>query len=245
MTATGKGLLVGVGVGPGDPELLTLKAVRALREADAVAWFAKRGNTSRARASAAPHLRTGVAEEPLHYPVTTEIDSRHSDYAAAINAFYESAAATLARRLEAGETVAVVSEGDPFLYGSYMHLHVRLAPHYRTQVIPGVSAMSAAWARAGAPIARGEDALTILPATLDEADLARRLRDCDAAVIIKIGRNLAKARRALVAAGLIDRAIYVERATLEGERTLPLRDKPDDAAPYFSLVLVPGWRKPK
>ncbi len=241
MTAQSKGRLIGVGTGPGDPELLTLKAVRALAEADVLAHFAKRGGNGNARAIVEGRLKPGVVELPLHYPVTTEIAKSHDDYKAHILAFYEESAAIVARHLDAGRTVAVLSEGDPLFYGSYMHLHVRLAHLYPTEVVPGVTAMSGCWSATGQPIVQGDDVLTVLPGTMSEFDLARRLADTDAAVIMKVGRNLPKIRRALEATGRLERAFYVERGTMANGATMRLADKADDAAPYFSIVLVPGW----
>jgi precorrin-2/cobalt-factor-2 C20-methyltransferase len=233
--------LYGVGTGPGDPELMTLKAVRALGEADVVAHFAKRGSNGNARAIVAGHLKAGVVELPLHYPVTTEIDRHHADYRSSITGFYEESAQAVAAHLDAGRTVAILSEGDPLFYGSYMHLHVRLAHRYPTEVIPGVSAMSGCWSREGVPITQGDDVLTVLPGTMSEFELTRRLADTDAAVVMKVGRNLPKIRRALSAAGLSERAVYVERGTMADAASMRLADKADDEAPYFSLVLVPGW----
>jgi len=235
------GRLTGVGTGPGDPELLTLKAVRALSEADVVAHFAKRGNDGNARRIVAAHLKPGIIELPLLYPVTTEIETSYEDYRSAITGFYEDSAAAVGAHLSAGRNVAVLSEGDPLFYGSYMHLHVRLAHLHSTEVIPGVTAMSGCWSEVGVPIAQGDDILTVLPGTLAEDELARRLLDVDAAVIMKVGRNLPKIRRALKAAGKLSRAIYVERGTMASRTNMKLADKPDDRAPYFSLVLVPGW----
>jgi precorrin-2/cobalt-factor-2 C20-methyltransferase len=235
------GKLIGVGTGPGDPELLTLKAVRALGEADVVAHFAKRGNNGNARATIARHLRPDAIELPLLYPVTTEIDRNHSDYKSAIGDFYAESADAVEAHLNAGRTVAVLSEGDPFFFGSYMHLHVRLAHRFPTEVIPGVTAMSGCWSQAGVPIVQGDDVLCVLPGTLSEFELTRRLADSDAAVIMKVGRNLPKIRRALTAAGLLARAVYVERGTMPEAVSMPLADKRDDVAPYFSIILVPGW----
>lgn len=127
------------------------------------------------------------------------------------------------------------------LYGSYMHLHVRLAQAYPTEVVPGIAGMSGCWSMAGAPMVQGDDVLCVIPGTLPEEALTRRLRDADAAVIMKLGRNLPKVRRALAAAGKLNRALYVERGTMQDARVLPLAEKPDDAAPYFALILVPGW----
>lgn len=241
MTMHQRGRLIGVGTGPGDPELLTVKAVRALAEADVVAHFAKRGANGNARTIIGPYNRADWIELPLIYPVTTEIDKEHADYKAQILAFYEKSAEAVAAHLEAGRTVAVLSEGDPLFYGSYMHLHVRLAHRYQTEVIPGVTAMSGSWSQTGLPIVQGDDVLTVLPGTMSEFELTRRLADTDAAVIMKVGRNLPKIRRALEAAGKIDSAMYVERATMDSSQSLPLADKADDKAPYFSIVLVPGW----
>jgi precorrin-2/cobalt-factor-2 C20-methyltransferase len=241
VNAQPKGRLIGVGTGPGDPELMTLKAVRALGSADVLAHFAKRGNNGHARATVAAHLKPDVVELPLLYPVTTELPAGHPDYKRQILGFYEESAARVAEHLEAGRTVAVLSEGDPLFYGSYMHLHVRLSPRFPTEVIPGVTAMSACWSLAGLPLAQGDDVLSVLPGTMSEFELTRRLADTDAAVIMKVGRNLPKIRRALQMAGKLGQAIYVERATLEDGLAVPLAEKRDDRAPYFSIVLVPGW----
>ncbi|MEP4105690.1 MAG: precorrin-2 C(20)-methyltransferase [Nitratireductor sp.] len=242
MTSPRPGRLIGVGTGPGDPELLTLKAVRALENADVVAHFAKRGNNSNARRIVADLLPPDVAELALLYPVTTEIEKTEAAYRRAIDGFYEQAAASVAERLDAGQTVAVLSEGDPLFYGSYMHLHVRLAERYRADIIPGVTAMSGAWSQTALPISQGDDVLTVLPGTMAESELARRLSDTDPAVIMKVGRNLPKIRRALEDAGRLGDAFYVERATMKNGHATRLADKGDDQAPYFSIVLIPGWR---
>jgi precorrin-2/cobalt-factor-2 C20-methyltransferase len=239
------GRLIGVGVGPGDPDLLTIKAVRALEAADVIAHFAKAGNASNARTTVTQFLRPGLTELPLLYPSTTERASTDSEYRSAIQGFFDEAATTVAAHLDAGQTVAVLSEGDPLFFGSYMHLHVRLMKRYPTDVIPGVTAMSGCWSAAGLPIAQGDDVLTVLPATLDEEELIRRFRQNDPTVVMKIGRNLAKVRRALAAADRLANAIYVERGTMDNERLIALAQKPDDKAPYFAIVLVAGrWWKP-
>jgi len=235
------GKLLGVGVGPGDPELVTLKAMRALSEADVIAHFAKAGNESHSRAIVARHLRPGVIELPLLYPVTTELPRMSAGYRDAIGAFYDAAAETIATHLEAGRVVAVICEGDPLFYGSYMHLHTRLAPRFAAEIVAGVTGMSGCWSAAGMPIAQGDDVFTVLPATLPEGELARRLADADAAVVMKVGRHLPKLRRALDRSGRLPRALYVERGTMAGAKMIPLAAKGDDDAPYFAVVLVPGW----
>jgi precorrin-2/cobalt-factor-2 C20-methyltransferase len=235
--------LIGVGVGPGDPELMTLKAMRALREADVIAHFAKAGNASHARAIAAPHMRPEVTELPLLYPVTTELPKCSDGYRDALSDFYDEAAVKIAAQLETGRAVAVICEGDPLFYGSYMHLHARLASRFPTEIVAGVTGMSGCWSAAGMPIAQGDDVFTVLPATLPEDELARRLRDADAAVVMKVGRHLPKLRRALQTSGRLARAIYVERGTMADAKMIPLAAKPGDDAPYFSVVLVPGWER--
>jgi precorrin-2/cobalt-factor-2 C20-methyltransferase len=237
------GKLIGVGVGPGDPELITLKAMRAFGEADVIAFFAKAGNESHSRAIAARHLRIGVVELPLLYPVTTDLPKCSSGYRDAIRDFYDGAAVTIAGHLDTGSTVVVLCEGDPLFYGSYMHLHTRLAPRFTSEVIAGVTGMSGCWSAAGMPIAQGNDVFTVLPATLPENELARRLADSDAAVVMKVGRHLPKLRRALKCSGRLERAIYIERGTMADGKMIPLTAKTDDDAAYFAVVLVPGWKQ--
>ncbi len=159
---------------------------------------------------------------------------------AALAAFYDEAATRLAEVLGAGRDVAILSEGDPFFYGSFMHLWRRLKDRFPVEVVPGVTGMSGCWTRANTPITWGDDVLTVLPATLPHATLVARLSTTDAAVVMKLGRHLPKVRAALTEAGLIGRAVYVERGTMAGETVTPLAEKPDDTAPYFSMVLVPG-----
>ena len=234
------GTLYGVGMGPGDPDLLTLKALRVLERAPVLVHFCKRGRRGNARTIADAVVRDPAREVPLAYPYTTELAPEHPDYVAALSGFYDDAAGRLADHLGAGRDVAILSEGDPFFYGSFMHLWRRLKDRFPVEVIPGVTGMSGCWTRAGTPITWGDDVLTVLPATLPRAALAERLAATDAAVIMKLGRHLPKVRAALAEAGLLARAVYVERGTMAGEAVTPLAEKPDDAAPYFSMVLVPG-----
>ena len=234
----GSGSLIGVGVGPGDPDLLTLKALRALENADVVAHFAKLGNASNARTTVTQFLRAGIIELPLLYPITTEMATVEPSYRSTIQGFFDAAAASVAAHLDAGRSVAVLSEGDPLFFGSYLHLHVRLMQRYPTTVIPGVTGMSGCWSAAGLPIAQGDDVLTVLPGTLAEEELTRRFRQNDATVVMKVGRNLAKVRRALVSAGRLEQATYVERGTMERQRLMPLAAQRSDTAPYFAIVLV-------
>jgi precorrin-2/cobalt-factor-2 C20-methyltransferase len=237
------GTLFTVGLGPGDPELMTLKAARIIASAPVVAFFAKRGRPGHARGIVEGRLHPEAEELRLEYPFTTEVALDDPRYAAEIGQFYTGCAARLAARLDAGLDVALLCEGDPFFYGSSMHLFDRLGGSYRSEVVPGISGMSGCWTRAAVPITHGDDVLTVLPGTLDEDRLAERLAGCDAAVIMKVGRNLPKIQAALVRAGLAGRAIYVERGTMSGERIMPVAEMDGVAAPYFSLVLVPGRQR--
>lgn len=236
------GRLAILGMGPGDPELMTLKAARLLAEAQVVAFFAKRGQTGHARRIAEGRVAATAEELRFDYPYTTELPADDPRYACELAACYDAAAGTLHARLAAGRDVALLCEGDPFFYGSAMYLFDRLSPRHPTMVVPGVTGMSACWSQAAAPIAHGDDVLCVLPGTLDEDTLAERLGACDAAVIMKVGRSLAKIQAAVCRAGLLARAIYVERGAMPGERVLPLAEV-REAAPYFSLVLIPGRQR--
>ncbi len=234
------GRLFGVGVGPGDPDLITVGALRIIRAVPVVAYHAARHGRSNARAVVAESLRPEQIEIPLIYPVTTEIEQPADGYEAAMADFYDASAATLAAHLDAGRDVAILCEGDPFFYGSYMYLHDRLAHRYVTNVIAGVCSVMAGAARLGAPLVRRDTEMTILPGTLDEDELAARLQNGAAYAIMKLGRNFAKVRRAVERAGVGERALYIERATMAAERIVPMRDVDPGAVPYFSLVIVPG-----
>ena len=234
------GRLYGIGLGPGDPELMTLKAARLLGDVPVVAYFCKKDRCGNARTIVEGYLRAGCEEVRLAYPVTTEIPVHHAGYAERLAPFYKEAAASLASHLERGRDVALICEGDPLFYGSFMHLYVRLRARFAVTIVPGVSGMSGCWSAAGMPMSWGDDVLTVLPGTLSPDKLREKLLGCDAAVIMKLGSNFAKVRAAIAAAGLMDAAIYVERGTMAAELVMPLAEKTDESAPYFSLVLIPG-----
>jgi precorrin-2 C20-methyltransferase / precorrin-3B C17-methyltransferase len=235
-----RGTLFGVGLGPGDPELLTVKAARVIGEADVVAYHSARHGRSIARTIAASYLRPGQLEEHLIYPVTTEVTEHPGGYAGAMEAFYAEAAARIATHLEAGRDVALLAEGDPLFYSSYMHMHTRLTQRFDAVIVPGVTSVSAASAATGTPLVQGDEVLTILPGTLPAAELSRRLADTDAAVIMKLGRSYPAVREALSATGRLSAAFYVERASTPEQRVLPAGDVDPTAVPYFALAMVPG-----
>ncbi|WP_022722438.1 precorrin-2 C(20)-methyltransferase [Rhodopseudomonas sp. B29] len=239
------GTIYGVGLGPGDPELMSLKAARLITGASVIAYFRKAGRPGQARQLVDTLLPPSAIELPMEYPVTTEIALDDAAYAETLREFYEDCVARLLAQTEQGADVVVLCEGDPFLYGSFMHLHSRLIDRVAVEVVPGITGMSGCWTASGTPITYGDDVLSVLPATLSEARLTDAMRSADAIVVMKLGRNLPKVRRALATAGLCDRAVYVERGTTAQQKVMRLADKPDDEAPYFSMILVHGMgRRP-
>ena len=223
------GRLYGLGVGPGDPELLTLKALRLLRSAPVVAYPAPEQGESFARSIVEAWLEPRQREIPIPIPM------RPGSPPVAV---YDAAAEALAAELEKGQDVALLCQGDPFFYGSFVHLWTRLTPRYRVEVIPGVCSLAACAAASATPLVAYDEALVVLPATLSEAELARRLAGADAAAIVKLGRHFAKVHRVLGALGLLDRACYVERATLPNQRLAPLDSVDAASVPYFSMALI-------
>ncbi|MCK6453429.1 MAG: precorrin-2 C(20)-methyltransferase [Alphaproteobacteria bacterium] len=232
--------LFGIGVGPGDPELLTLKALRILRAAPVIAYPAPEQGTSLARAIVAPHLPGGQVEIAIRMPLEVERFPAQ--------AVYDRAAGEIGAHLAAGRDVAVLCQGDPFFYGSFMYLFGRLSRDWTVTVVPGVSSLTTCAAVLGAPLAARDDVLAVLPAPLPEDLLEARLRDADAAAIVKLGRHFPKVRRVLARLGLAASARYVEHASMANQRILALEDVRDEEVPYFAMVLVhrrgAAWRNP-
>lgn len=225
----GQGVLYGIGVGPGDPELLTLKALRLLRAVPVIAYPAPEHGDSFARAIVAGWLDRGQREIPIRFPMQP---------GPVPDMIYDQAAAALAAELDRGDDVALLCQGDPLFYGSFIGVFTRLVESCRIEIVPGVSSLTACAAAAGAPLATRDGILTVIPATLEETEFADRLAAADSVAIVKLGRHLAKVRRLLEKLGLLDDAIYVEHATLPDQRVLPLAAMTADAAPYFSMALA-------
>ena len=234
------GKLWGVGLGPGDPELMTVKAARLIGDAEVIAYHCARHGRSIARSVAEPYLREGQIEERLMYPVTTEGTDHPGGYEGAIAEFYELSAKRLAEHLDAGRDVVLLCEGDPFFYGSYMYMHERLCDRYEAEAVPGVTSVSAASSVLGRPLVQRDEVLTVLPGTLPAPELARRLADTGAAAVMKLGRTFDSVRDALAESGRLEEAFYVERATWQNQRVEPFADVDPSSAPYFSLALVPS-----
>lgn len=247
--STSKGRLLGLGVGPGDPELITLKALRLLQSAPVVGYFVAKAKANQGQGGNAfeiiqQHLTAAQQRLPLVYPVTTEKLAAPLSYEDVISDFYDTCAVQIAARLDAGLDVAVICEGDPLFYGSYMYLHDRLAERYEVQVVPGVCSMLGCAAVLGTPLVYRNQSLSVLSGVLPEAELKQRLQDAEAAVVMKLGRNFEKVRRVLQELGIDQRAHYVERATMGNQRIVPLADVESMSSPYFSMIVIPGekWR---
>lgn len=239
------GRILCAGLGPGDPDLMSVRADRAIRAATHVAYFRKRGRPGQARRIVDGLLRPGATEYPMEYPVTTELPFDGAEYKACLAAFYDAWADRLAS-LARTQDVLVLCEGDPFFFGSFMHLHSRLQGRAEVEVIPGMPGMVGCWSATGVPITWGDDVLVVLMGTLPEADLLRHMHSADALVIMKTGRNLPRVRRALASAGRLDAAWLVERGTMPGQRVVPLAQVDGSDCPYFAIVLVHGQgRRPE
>ncbi|MAJ92430.1 MAG: precorrin-2 C(20)-methyltransferase [Rhodospirillaceae bacterium TMED63] len=224
------GTLYGVGVGPGDPELLTLKALRILTSVPVLAWPAPEEGPSLAREIVADHLPGTQREIAIRMPL---LPARFP-----AEDVYDKAALEIGEALDAGDDVAVICEGDPFFYGSFMYLFGRLSGGHAIEVVPGVSSLTACAAALGSPLSAKNDVLSVIPGPLDADTMAQRLAEADAAAIIKVGRHLEKIRSVLAQIGLLDNARYIQRATMAEQRIVPLADVDDGDAPYFSMILV-------
>lgn len=234
------GTIYGVGLGPGAADLMSVRADRLVRAAHRVAFFRKKGRAGQARQIVDDLLKKDVSEYPMEYPVTTEIPFQDPRYNEVLSGFYTTCAAQLSAWSHAGEDTVVLCEGDPFFYGSFMHLHTRLVEQVPIEVVPGITGMSGAWTEVGVPFTWGDDVLSVLMATLPDAELDRRVADTDALVVMKIGRNFAKVRAALERAGKLERAWLVEYATMADRRVIKVSDVDGERVPYFSIVVVAG-----
>ncbi len=234
------GTIHGVGLGPGDPDLMSVRADRLLRNASHFAHFRKAGRKGQARRIADSTLNPDAIEFAMEYPVTTEIPLSDPRYNETLSSFYTDCANHLRTLAETGKDVVVLCEGDPFFYGSFMHLHSRLRDVVPINVVPAITGMSGAWTATGQPVTWGDDVLTVLMATLPEDDLARRMGDTDALVVMKIGRNIDKVRRALATADRLDAAWLVEYAAMPNQTVTRLVEAADKITPYFSIIIVHG-----
>jgi precorrin-2/cobalt-factor-2 C20-methyltransferase len=223
------GRLYGIGVGPGDPELVTIKAARLIAMVPVIAYPAPDGGRSLARAIAAPFIPLGRTELALKLPIRPGPAPEDA---------YDAAAAQLAGPLEAGRAVAVLCEGDPLFYGSFIYLMERLAGRFAVTIVPGVTSLSACAAAAALPLARRDGIFTALPATLDDTALEARLAGPGAVAILKVGRHASRLRALLERRGLAERAVLVAHAGRGDQQVVPMMEWHGEA-PYFSTVLIP------
>jgi precorrin-2/cobalt-factor-2 C20-methyltransferase len=230
------GRLYGLGIGPGDPELLTLKAHRILTSVPVIAYPTLENGKVLARAIVADFISPDQVEIPMPVPFSVKRSSQP---------YYDIAAENIAEHLRAGRDVAVLCEGEPMLYGTFMYLFQRLARRFPTEVVPGISSTMASAAMLGAPITFRNDVLSIMPATLDADILRDRLAGVDAAVIIKLGRHFAKVYAILAELELLDRALYIERATQPNQRIVAITEVNPVEVPYWSLILIPSQTQPQ
>lgn len=236
------GRIICCGLGPGDPDLMSVRADRIIRSAAQISYFRKKGRPGQARRIVDRLLLAGVKEYPLEYPVTTELPADSEAYHSALSAFYAECTEKLIEWARTDDLV-VLCEGDPFFYGSFMHLYVRLQGRADVQVVAGIPGMAGCWNATGIPMTWGNDILTVLMGTLPEAELVHRMTGADALVVMKTGRHLGKVRRALAQAGRLSDAWLVEHGTMPNERIIRLSDVGEDECPYFALVLVHGKAK--
>ena len=233
------GTIYGVGLGPGAQDLMSVRADRLVRNARHVAFFRKAGRKGQARAIVEGMLHADAVEFPMEYPVTTEIPVADPRYNALLSAFYTQCTDHLRVLAAGGADVVVLCEGDPFFYGSFMHIYTRLKDAVPVDVVPAITGMSGAWTATGQPITWGDDVLTVLMATLPEDVLAEKITATDALVVMKIGRNLPKLKRALERAGRLQDAWIVEYAQMPRQHVQRLVDA-SEVTPYFSIVLIHG-----
>jgi precorrin-2/cobalt-factor-2 C20-methyltransferase len=226
MTAT----IYGLGVGPGDPELITVKALQRLRAAPVVAYPAPEQGASFARAVVARWLVPAQIELVIRVPMES------ARFPA--EAVYDRAADEIMGHVAAGRDVAVLCQGDPFFYGSFMYLFARLAERGPVEIVPGVSSLTACAAASRWPLAARGDALIVLPASLADDELERRIAAADSVALIKLGQHFARVRALLGRLGLAAEARYVERATTASQRVLPLDAVAAAGVPYFSTILL-------
>lgn len=223
------GVLYGVGVGPGAPDLVTLRAARLIGQAQVIAYPKLENAPSFARSIVADLIPAGVTEIEMAVPMTTA--------RAPAQAAYDAGAARMAAALDAGQDVVCLCEGDPFFYGSFMYLFARLSTRYRVEIVPGVTSVTACAGAAARPLVARNERLTVLPGPLPEDALRARIEGAESVAIMKVGRHLPKIRAVIDQLGLTHAATYVEHATLPDEVVLPLTDAPV-AAPYFSMILI-------
>ncbi len=234
------GRLFGIGLGPGDPELITLKAFKLIQSASVVAYPTAKAGHGNALRTARPHIKPEQQLLPLVYPITAGPKADQPDYLDVMYQFYDDTAEQMATLMDQGHDIALLCAGDPFVYGSFMYWYKRLNERYETIIVPGISSIFAGAVAAQTPWVLRNDTVTVIPGTLPQDAIVQRLQQGDAIVIIKLGRTFSKVKQALEQAGKIDKAIYVERATMTNQKVMPVSQVTEEEVPYFSMIFIAG-----
>lgn len=232
--------LIGVGVGPGDPELITVKGVKAIQSADVIVYHETETHNSNALKIARCWIAKKTILLPLTYPVTTQSDSRSHSYRTKLTDFYSNATQRVEENLKNDKKVIILAEGDPLFYSSFMYIYDRLGKSYPTEIIPGISSIFGAASALQTPLCYRNQRFTVLSGVLEKEELIEGLKNGDAFAILKVGRNLGKIKAAIIESGMAERALYIERATMDEQKILPLEQAVPELSPYFSLILIPG-----
>ena len=235
-----KGIIFGLGLGPGDPDLMSFRAHCVLRDSTHIAFFRKKGRKGHARLIAEGIVKETVNEFAMEYPVTTEIPFKHPQYKENLSRFYTDCTQKIKSLSDEGLSVSILCEGDPFFYGSFMHVYARLKDTHPVTVVPGITGMSAAWTATGVPITWGDDVLSVVTGTLPEPRLIEKMHVSDAIVVMKVGQHLAKVKRALKATSRYEKAWLVQYAAMKQCKVQKLSDVKHDKTPYFSIIIVHG-----
>ena len=235
-----KGIIYGVGVGPGDPDLLSLKAYKLIKSAKYVAYFKKKNKDGISYSIIKKYLKKNVVTVPMPYPITTELPFLSPEYNSMLSKFYDDCCDKILSIISTKNDIIVLCEGDPFFYGSFMHIHSRLKNKNKIEVVPGITGMSAAWTATNIPITWGDDTLTIIMATLEEEEIVKRIKNSDAILFMKIGSNFEKIRKILIYLSLFEKAFLIENASMLNQNVKKLAEVPSKSLPYFSIIIVHG-----
>ncbi len=225
------GKIIGIGVGPGDPELITLKALKAIKAGKIIAYPSTETEESYARSIVKDYFSENVLEIPIKIPM---VESRFPS-----QLIYNTASDEISAHLKKGEDVIILCQGDPFFYGSFMYLFSRFAGKFPIEIIPGISSLNACSAVSQRPLCSRLESLSVIPGGMNDEEFLKQLEKEGAFAIMKVGKHLNRIKGLLDRKGMGGRAVYVSHATLPNQKVFPLSKAPE-IAPYFSMILVPS-----
>ena len=234
------GTIYGVGVGPGDPDLISLKAYNIIKKAKCIAYFKKKEKNGIAYGIIKQYLKKNIFEIVMPYPITTEISFLSLEYKKVLSDFYDDCCKRILSEINQNSDVIILCEGDPFFYGSFMHIHTRLYNKTKIIVVPGITGMSAAWTATNLPITWGDDILTVIMGTMEKKEIIKRIQNSDALVFMKIGKHFQKICQILKELSLFDCAYLVENASMLNEKVRKLKEVQETSLPYFSIIIIHG-----